>query len=76
MEVPITDQKGIFLFRIFQEALNNILKHSLASVIQVDLKYLEDEFILEISDNGIGFDMYNKGKFGQFGKRGRIEKSL
>lgn len=57
MEVPFTDQKGIFLFRIFQEALNNILKHSLASVIQVDLKYLEDEFILEISDNGIGFDI-------------------
>lgn len=59
-QLPINDKKAIILFRIFQESLNNILKHSLASQISVDLKFLDDTLLLEISDNGIGFDVTEK----------------
>lgn len=59
-ELPINDKKAIILFRIFQESLNNILKHSLASKIIVDIKYRDNILILDISDNGIGFDVNEK----------------
>ncbi len=36
-ELEFNDQKSIFLFRIFQEALNNVLKHAKATEIQVNL---------------------------------------
>lgn len=47
---------NITLYRLLQEALNNIVKHARASHAWVDLS-LEDEFIvLTIQDNGRGFD--------------------
>src|SRR5882724_8276486 len=56
-EIEFNEQKAIFLFRIFQEVLNNILKHSKAIEVIVNLKYLNDLFTLEIIDNGIGFNV-------------------
>jgi signal transduction histidine kinase len=46
--------ENIVVYRIFQEVINNALKHSGASVIQVTLK-TEPSFELIISDNGKGF---------------------
>ncbi len=60
VEEEFSEQKAIFLFRIFQEAVNNILKHSKATEIMVDMKYKPDGFILEIKDNGVGFDVAQK----------------
>lgn len=54
------EQKSIFLFRIFQETLNNALKHAGATEISVSLSYLPDHFILEIKDNGVGFNLSDK----------------
>ena len=51
--------REIVLFRIVQEILNNALKHSGAKIIEVVLSYLPDNFTLQISDNGKGFD-YSK----------------
>lgn len=59
-EMNFEDQKAIFLFRIFQENLNNILKHSKASEVAVNMIYLEDTFVLEITDNGVGFNVAEK----------------
>jgi two-component system, NarL family, sensor kinase len=59
-EVEFNEQNSIFLFRIFQEALNNTLKHAKATEIIVNLKYGEDVFTLEIKDNGTGFDLVQK----------------
>jgi signal transduction histidine kinase len=60
IEMSFNEQKAIFLFRMFQEVLNNILKHSRATEVLVFLTYLEDMFILEIRDNGIGFNVSEK----------------
>ena len=57
-EIPFSEQKEVFLFRIFQEVINNILKHSQATTVKVDLVYnAEKNFILRVEDNGIGFDV-------------------
>lgn len=47
-------------FRIAQEAINNVVKYSQASKALVELKYESEELSLCITDNGIGFDPYDK----------------
>ncbi len=60
-EFKLQGQKEIFLFRMFQEMLHNILKHSKATAVSVELNYTPDNiFIMKIEDNGIGFDLEEK----------------
>jgi two-component system NarL family sensor kinase len=56
-EEPIDPQKQLIIFRMVQEALQNIIKHARASYIAVVLKYLPDNLVLSIQDDGIGFDL-------------------
>ncbi|MDQ6845318.1 MAG: ATP-binding protein [Bacteroidota bacterium] len=59
----LSHKHELILFRIFQETLNNVLKHSKASEINMKINYNSTNFIMHISDNGIGFDpssMLNK----------------
>ncbi len=60
-EYPFDEQRSIYLFRMFQETLNNTLKHAKATVLNVSLKYTDALFIMHIEDNGIGF-MVNEKK--------------
>lgn len=53
----LSHQHELILFRILQKTISNILKHSNASVITVDLRYNSGNFSLKISDNGKGFDL-------------------
>jgi len=51
------DQAGERLvFRVARECLNNIAKHASATNVQVRLEQEERETVMEISDDGIGFD--------------------
>ena len=60
-EFEIQEKKAIFLFRMFQEMLNNILKHSNATHINVELTYCDDNtFVMKVEDDGIGFDASEK----------------
>ena len=45
------------IFRIVQECINNIIKHSKATEAALSIHFTSGNLILEISDNGIGFDM-------------------
>jgi two-component system NarL family sensor kinase len=54
--VFLNAHKELVLYRIAQEALNNILKHAAASFINITLKYEETQISLFIKDNGCGFD--------------------
>ena len=45
------------LYWIAQEALNNILKHAEASSVRLHLRRQSNHVILEIGDNGKGFDL-------------------
>ena len=58
------------LYRLTQEALSNIVKHSMAKEFNIQLIYKEDSVRLLISDDGAGFDINNisnKKYFSGFG---------
>jgi len=52
---PLGNQRELVLFRIFQEALNNVLKHSRAKRLSINLEYSGQLFTLTIADDGHGF---------------------
>jgi signal transduction histidine kinase len=49
------EQRELVLFRIYQEALNNSLKHAQAANFKISLHYKEQMFNLTIEDDGVGF---------------------
>ena len=53
----ISNTIKINLYRIIQEALQNINKYANANFIKIDIKKENDDLILMISDNGIGFNV-------------------
>ncbi|MBN1221497.1 MAG: HAMP domain-containing protein [Anaerolineae bacterium] len=52
---PLSEVKTA-LYRIAQEALNNAARHARANQVQVNLSGQPDEIVLQICDNGCGFD--------------------
>ncbi len=60
VENSVNDRFKLNLFRIVQEQLSNILKHSQAVKASISLLQNKSSIILSISDNGIGFDKDKK----------------
>lgn len=56
-EHALDETVKIAIFRIIQEALNNIVKHSNATGARISLEYREKSAHILVRDNGIGFDM-------------------
>lgn len=81
--IHIDSLTEVAIFRIIQEALNNVIKHSNASQVFINLKIMEDTLIGSIVDNGVGFDTENpklrqlkdnnSGGFGIYGMKQRAE---
>lgn len=63
----LTPTGEIALFRIVQEALNNVVKHAQASEATISLQQNKHAIVLVISDNGIGFDTARKPIMGGYG---------
>jgi PAS domain S-box-containing protein len=64
------------IFRVMQEALNNIAKHSKADLVHLSLKKKDDRIELVVEDNGTGFDLEKSKKgFGLASMKERIELS-
>jgi signal transduction histidine kinase len=55
-ECELDDAMKITTFRIIQESLNNIIKHSQATHVNIHLHYEEKNVRISVLDNGIGFD--------------------
>ena len=54
---PLPPQLKLTLFRIAQEAINNIVKHSRAKQVEIKLSQCEKNIQLEVQDDGEGFDL-------------------
>ena len=54
----------LVLFRVLQELVSNVVKHSEANQLTVQLVKLKTHVVLNVSDNGIGFDVERKEKNG------------
>jgi signal transduction histidine kinase len=64
------------LYRIAQEALNNVAKHARASQVEIILERRPDHVLLVVEDDGVGFDAATTGTGGQgFGLMGMQERA-
>ena len=54
-ESDVRDSLKIVIFRVFQEALNNVAKHSQANLVRVSLGGTDGKIELTIKDDGVGF---------------------
>ena len=71
--LPLVTEMG--LFRIAQEALNNTLKHAGASYVRVHFEQGSGNFVLEIQDDGQGFDPAESGSRGGLGLQSMRERA-
>ena len=76
----LPDHLRLALFRIYQQALSNVIRHARASEVVVRFRYDEAQVELEIEDNGYGFEMPSRwvelvreGHYGLAGAAERVE---
>lgn len=55
--ITISKDKEIFIYRMIQECLNNVEKHSKAKACVVSNKEESENLIFQVKDNGIGFNV-------------------
>ncbi len=60
--IDLPQLQAMSLFHICQEALANIAKHAKASKVTIDLWTTSDRVLLEVSDNGKGFELDKTSK--------------
>lgn len=72
VELPPSTEDN--LFRIVQELLSNVLRHSKASELEVYLKKVDQRVQLRVIDDGVGFDLTNEnsGSYGLPNMKERI----
>jgi len=70
----LTDSQKIVLFRVVQEALCNIRKHSHATCASVRVRAVTGYVALEVSDNGCGFIVEGAKAKGRLGLAGIVER--
>lgn len=77
--LKLSEQVRIMLYRVYQEAFNNILRHAQASRVCVRFSLDEDQVILEVQDNGVGFELPNRwvklARQGHLGLVGAMERA-
>ncbi len=75
-DIHLDDTQSTVIFRIVQESLTNIIRHAEAKNVQVGLIREHDSYLLEIQDDGKGFDPCARQKLGSFGLLGIQERVL
>ncbi len=69
---PLSAAVALSAFRIVQEALTNVRRHSSASSVQVTLRYLPESLEIEVDDDGVGAAVAAGGN-GLIGMRERAQ---
>ncbi|MBI2431727.1 MAG: sensor histidine kinase [Candidatus Hydrogenedentes bacterium] len=75
--LAMSSEQATALFRIFQEALTNVARHSGATVVEVALNNANNQVVLSIRDNGHGMPEEGSAKkdsFGLIGIRERVRQ--
>jgi signal transduction histidine kinase len=77
---PLPEPVRLGLYRIYQEALTNVIKHAQATEVGIQFRIMDHTAFLEIQDNGTGFtlprewlDLARLGHLGLVGMRERAE---
>lgn len=56
-ELPISNNKSLFLFRLIQETISNIIKHAEANAVSIEIGQSNKLFYCKVTDDGKGFDI-------------------
>lgn len=77
-EVGLADHVETAIYRITQESLQNVVKHAQATTVTIRLSLVGDEAVLEVADDGRGFDTddlgdTNPASYGLAGMRERAD---
>ena len=75
--IHIKDEVAITLYRVIQEAFNNIVKHAKAKNVKIDLLLKAGEISFTIEDDGLGFnaeEFFREANVDKLGLRGMRER--
>jgi len=67
VDTPLSDVQAVSLFRVTQEALRNVDQHARASRVDIVLRETDDQVMLQITDDGCGFDVQHMQQSGDRG---------
>lgn len=72
-EARLDPELEVGVYRLVQEALNNVVKHAQASTVRLVVKLASEEVSVEIADDGLGFSTDSRSEgFGLVGMRERV----
>jgi signal transduction histidine kinase len=71
----LNQEQSTAVFRIFQEALTNILRHAQATRVAVAIREEAGEFVLTVSDNGRGITKDDRARLQSLGLLGMRERA-
>jgi PAS domain S-box-containing protein len=74
-QIELDPERSTAVFRIFQEALTNVLRHAQATRIEVSLDERDDEVVLRVQDNGRGILESESTGFRSLGLLGMRERA-
>lgn len=78
-QITVDGQIAVALYRIVQESLNNVVKHSGATVVSICIAFHADQIMVTIADNGKGISeadvirAQQENRLGLYGMRERVE---
>ena len=75
-ELPADPRVSTAIFRIAQEALMNVVRHSGATEVRISLSQVNGSFRLEVGDNGRGMKPEDREKLNSFGLLGMRERAF
>jgi signal transduction histidine kinase len=73
--IDLDREKATAVFRIIQESLTNILRHSRATRVNIIIEKDDDELIVEVKDNGGGITEEQKARPSSLGLIGMQERA-
>lgn len=75
----LPEELELTVFRIAQEALTNVVRHAQATRVVVHLHFAQDQVVLTVTDDGVGFDVPERpeslARVGHFGLLGMQERA-
>jgi signal transduction histidine kinase len=74
--IKVPENSSIALFRIYQETLTNVARHSKAKHVSVSMHNEDDNVVLQIRDNGIGIEKSHLSSPRSFGLIGIRERAF
>lgn len=75
-ELTLDKKIATGIFRVFQEACTNIMRHSKATLVETSLQYWGNYVILTVKDNGVGFEAGRETESRTLGLLGMRERAL